>query len=306
MNKIVLAGGSGYLGSVLARYFSAQAKEVVILSRRSQPDAGNIRTVVWDAKHLADIWARELDGADLLINLTGKNVNCRYTPENKKEILDSRLDSTRVLGEAVRRAAVPPRVWIQSASATIYRHAEDRPMDEATGEMGEGFSVDVCRAWEKIFWEQDTPATRKVLLRVGIVLGMSDGAFPRLLNLVRAGLGGKQGNGHQYITWIHEDDVAAIMHWLYDHETLQGTFNVTSPTPVVNADFMRTLREVCKVPFGLPSPVWLLKLGAVFIGTETELILKSRRVVPARLLAAGYQFKYSALPLALRSIVAKS
>ncbi len=306
MNKVVLAGGSGFLGSVLGRHFSARAKEVVILSRRDQPASGNIRTVVWDAKHLADGWVRELDGADLLINLTGKSVNCRYTPENKKEILDSRLDSTRVLGEAVRQAAVPPRVWIQSASATIYRHAEDRPMDEATGEIGEGFSVDVCRAWEKIFWEQNVTATRKVLLRIGIVLGMDDGAFPRMLNLVRAGLGGKQGSGHQYITWIHEDDVAAIMQWLYDNEAQQGTFNVTSPTPVLNADFMRTLREVCKIPFGLPSPAWLLKLGAVFIGTETELILKSRRVVPARLLAAGYQFKYSALALALKNIVAKS
>lgn len=291
------------MGSVLARHFSTRAKEVVILSRRNQPASANIRTVVWDAKHLADAWARELDGADLLINLTGKSVNCRYTPENKKEILDSRLDSTRVLGEAVRQAAVPPRVWIQSASATIYRHAEDRPMDEATGEIGEGFSVDVCRAWEKIFWEQNVTATRKILLRIGIVLGMGDGAFPRMLNLVRAGLGGKQGSGHQYITWIHEDDVAAIMQWLYDNEAQQGTFNVTSPTPVLNADFMRTLREVCKVPFGLPSPAWLLKLGAVFIGTETELILKSRRVVPTRLLAEGYVFKHSDLTGALTDVL---
>jgi len=305
MKKVVLAGGSGYLGSVLARYFGKRANEVVILSRRQQAAQGNVRTVIWDAKHVDENWVRELDGADLLINLTGKNVNCRYTPENKKEILDSRLDATRVLGEAIGQVARPPRVWIQSASATIYRHAEDRPMDEATGEIGEGFSVEVCKAWEKLFWEQQTPATRKLVLRVGIVLGMRDGAFPRMINLVRAGLGGQQGNGRQYISWIHEDDVAAIMHWLYEHAHLQGTFNATAPTPVHNAAFMRTLREVSGVKLGLPSPAWLLELGARFIGTETELILKSRWVMPSRLLGAGYTFKYPELADALKSILRK-
>ncbi|MBL0745028.1 TIGR01777 family oxidoreductase [Chryseolinea lacunae] len=303
MNKVILAGGSGFLGSVLARYFATRAKHVVIFSRKPQPAVGNINTVQWDAKQLNNTWVRELEGADLLINLTGKNVNCRYTEANKKEILESRLDSTNVLGLALQQLQQPPRVWIQSASATYYRHAEDRPMDETTGEAGEGFSVDVCKAWEKTFADQIAPRTRKVLLRVGIVLGMGDGAFPRMLNLVRAGLGGRQGDGHQLISWIHEKDVAQIMHWLYQHETLDGMFNVTAPQPVTNAVFMDTLRRICKMPFGLPSPGWLLKLGAGVIGTETELILKSRWVIPKRLQQEGYMFAFPTLEGALKDIV---
>lgn len=303
MNKVVLAGGSGFLGTVLARYFAARAKHVVILSRNHRPAIGNISTVQWDARQLNNTWVRELEGADLLINLTGKNVNCRYTEANKKEIFDSRLDSTNVLGHALHQLKQPPRVWIQSASATFYRHAEDRPMDETTGEAGEGFSVEVCKAWEKVFADQITPHTRKILLRVGIVLGMDDGAFPRMLNLVRAGLGGRQGNGQQYISWIHEKDVAQIMHWLYLHESFDGVFNVTAPQPVKNTVFMDTLRRICKLPFGLPSPAWLLKLGAVVIGTETELILKSRWVVPERLQQAGYTFAFPTLEGALKDIV---
>jgi uncharacterized protein (TIGR01777 family) len=245
----------------------------------------------------------ELEGADLLINLTGKNVNCRYNQKNKDEILNSRVNATVALGKAFETLRTPPKVWIQSASATIYRHAEDRAMDEITGEIGEGFSVDVCNAWEKTFWEQNAPHTRKVLLRIGIVLGKSDSALPRMLRLARFGLGGQQGNGKQYMSWIHEDEVVSIMDWIYKHEEIKGTFNCTSPQPLTNANFMRCIRTVCNVPFGVPTPAWLLTIGAWLIGTETELILKSRWVLPKKLIEAGYVFRFPHLSDTLTDIV---
>jgi uncharacterized protein (TIGR01777 family) len=230
-------------------------------------------------------------------------VNCRYNEKNKAEILGSRLDATAALGKAVVKLSNPPKVWIQSASATIYRQADDRPMDEYTGEIGDGFSVDVCNAWEKMFWEQNTPRTRKVVLRIGIVLGKSDSALPRMLRLTRFGLGGGQGSGRQYMSWIHETDVASVIHWVYSNKEIQGTFNCTSPCPLTNNDFMRTLREVCKVPFGLVTPAWLLGIGAWLIGTETELVLKSRWVLPKKLLDAGFVFKFPDLRDALIDIL---
>jgi len=302
LNKVVLAGGSGYIGSVLADFYRDKAAEVIILSRKKLADKGNVRTVLWDAKHL-DSWVDELEGIDLLINLTGKNVNCRYTQKNRDEILNSRIDATSVLGQAIQTLKSPPGVWIQCASATIYRHAEDRFMDEDNGEIGSGFSVDVCKAWEEILWKQETPLTRKVLLRTGIVLGKSDGVFPRLLNMVRSGLGGKQGNGKQYMSWIHEADVAGIIQWLYMNKAVSGTFNSTAPTPLPNAEFMDTIRKAIGIPVGLPAPAWLLTLGAWIIGTETELILKSRWVMPTKLLEAGYQFRFPDLHSAIRDIV---
>jgi len=305
MKKVILAGGSGYIGKVLASFYSERANEVVVLTRGISALKGNVRFVHWNGKDVSD-WSKELEGADLLVNLTGKNVNCRYNQRNKNEILNSRINATAALGKAVSQLSVPPRVWIQSASATIYRHAEDRPMDERTGEIGDGFSVDVCKEWEKKFWEQEVPFTRKVLLRIGIVLGKSDSALPRLLNLTRLGLGGRQGSGRQYMSWIHEADVASVIHWVYTHEKITGTFNCTSPQPLTNADFMKTMRDVCKVPVGIPMPGSLLKLGALMIGTETELILKSRWVLPTKLLEAGYVFQFPDLRSALLNILSKA
>src|SRR5689334_18005468 len=195
-NKIVLAGGSGFLGSALARYYSAKSKEVVILSRRAHSPENNMRFVIWDGKGQGS-WMKELERADLLVNLCGKNVNCRYTRKNREEIFRSRLEPTSVLGIAIQSLSHPPALWIQLASATIYRHGEDHPQDERTGETGSGFSVDVCKAWEYCFWSCDTPRTRKIILRTGIVLGKEDGVLPRLKKMVRFGLGGKQGNGKQ-------------------------------------------------------------------------------------------------------------
>ena len=302
MKKVILAGGSGYIGSVLVNFYRERVNEVIVLTRGVSRLKGNVRFVNWNGKDVGD-WTKELEDADLLVNLTGKNVNCRYNQKNKDEIFSSRANATAVLGKAINQLATPPRVWVQSASATIYRHADDRPMDERTGEIGEGFSVDVCKEWEKKFWEQKAPSTRKVLLRIGIVLGKSDSALPRLLNLTRLGLGGRQGSGRQYMSWIHEADVASVIHWVYTHEEITGTFNCTGPEPLTNADFMKSLREVCKVPFGIPMPGWLLKIGAVMIGTETELILKSRWVVPVKLMDAGYVFQFPALRSALQNIL---
>jgi NAD dependent epimerase/dehydratase family enzyme len=275
MNKVVLAGGSGYLGSVIADFYRNKAKEIVILSRVARAQKGNIRTVKWSTEKIGP-WTIELEGCDLLINLNGKNVNCRYTEKNKIEIIKSRVDATKVLGEAVKQLSNPPKVWIQLASATIYRHAEDRFMDEQT---------------------------RKIVLRVGIVLGSRDGVFPRLKNLTRLGLGGKQGSGKQYVSWIHEDDVANIIDWSYQHIEILGTYNCTSPGPIMNKDFMRIIKQACRVTFALPAPVWLLKIGAMVIGTETELILKSRWVMPTKLMQAGYQFQFADARKAIENIL---
>jgi uncharacterized protein (TIGR01777 family) len=229
-NKIVLAGGNGYLGTVLARYYQPLANKVIILSRHPKEADANIKTLVWDGKTEGD-WINELEDADLLVTLCGKNVNCRYNAKNRREILDSRTDPTRLLGQVVAKLKNPPKLWINSASATIYRHAEDRPQDEITGEIGEGFSVNICTAWEKLFFSFDTPGTRRVALRMGIVFGKRDGVFPRLLNLVKIGFGGKQGNGRQMVSWIHEQDVAAITEWLLDHPEMEGVINAVSPKP---------------------------------------------------------------------------
>jgi len=289
-NKIVLAGGNGYLGGVLANYYKDKANEIVILSRHEKQADHNIRTVVWDGKHWGK-WAAELVNADVLINLCGKNVNCRYTEKNKAEIFASRLLPTELLGHTIQAMTEPPKLWINITSATIYRHAEDRPQDEESGEIGSGFSVDVCNAWEASFNKYGNPKTRKVNLRMGIVLGRSDGVFPRLLNLVKMGMGGKQGNGRQYVSWVHELDVARSTEWLADHGDLTGTFNCTAPDPVKNAELMHIIREAYHCPLGLPAPKWLLEAGSIVIGTETELILKSRWVMPKRLLRSGFKFQ---------------
>lgn len=288
--KIILAGGNGYLGTVLATYFSKLAGQVIILARKQAPAKGNIKTVVWDGRTEGE-WIAELNGADLLVNLCGKNVNCRYTEKNKQEILDSRLIPTALFNKVIAQMDNPPKVWINSASATIYRHAEDRPQDELNGETGYGFSVDICRAWERAFFMMNTPHTRKAALRMGIVFGKSDGVFPRLLNLVKMGLGGPQGNGKQYVSWIHESDAAAITEWLLDHHEMSGIINATAPYPVTNAEQMKLIRNIYGRSIGLPAPGWLLAIGALIIGTEPELILKSRWVLPTRLIEDGYLFR---------------
>ncbi|WP_145858663.1 TIGR01777 family oxidoreductase [Pedobacter suwonensis] len=299
--KIILAGGNGYLGGVLAKYFSVMTDEVIILARKPQAEQGNIKTLVWNGKTIGD-WVYSLQGADLVVNLCGKNVNCRYTEKNKKEIFDSRLIPTHLLGKAIEEMKNPPKLWINITSATIYRHAEDRPQDELTGEIGKGFSVEVCKAWEKCFFETNTPNTRKIALRMGIVLGLKDGAFPRLLNLVKLGMGGKQGNGKQYMSWVHEEDAVRSIEWLLNRPEIEGVVNCTAPDVIKNHVFMRSIRKAFGRSFGLPAPAWVLAIGAKIIGTETELILKSRWVKPTILLNNGFDFRYGKIDKAMAEL----
>ena len=297
--KIVIPGGSGQVGTLLARAFHADYHDVVVLSRRLQSRPW--RVVRWDGEHL-DHWEREMDGADVVINLAGRSVNCRYNAANRREILQSRVLSTRVVGEAICHAAHPPRAWLQASTATIYAHRYDEANDERTGVLGGHepaapstwrFSIDVARAWEQAFNEAATHHTRKIALRSAMTLSPDDGGiFDTLLGLVRRGLGGPAADGRQFISWIHYEDFVAAVRWLIAHEEVDGIVNVASPGPLPNAQFMKVLREAWGIPIGLPAQRWMLEIGAIFMRTETELILKSRRVVPGRLLEHGFTFKF--------------
>jgi uncharacterized protein (TIGR01777 family) len=302
MKKMVIAGGSGFLGKVLIEYFLPKNYEIVVLSR-SNKETGNdaLRYVEWDAKTL-DIWITELEGIEVLINLTGKSVDCRYNEKNKAEILNSRVASTEVLGKAIQACAVPPKVWMNSSTATIYKHSLDTKMTESNGIIGDDFSMNVAKSWEKTFHDCETSKTFKIVLRTSIVLGKSGGAFIPLKNLTKLGLGGKQGNGKQKVSWIHEHDFCRAVEFLLEENHI-GTFNVTSPNPIANKEFMKTLRTILKVSIGLFQPKWLLRFGARLIGTEAELILKSRFVIPEKLVAAGFQFQYPTVEKAIHEII---
>ena len=289
--KIVIPGGSGFLGRTLAKHFAAEGHEVAILTREPRDQPLDYIQYAWDGKSLGP-WAHAFEGADAIFNLAGRSVNCRYNEANKAAIYASRLDSTRVVGEAIAACKKPPQVWIQSSSATIYRHAEDQPMDEETGELGKGFSVDVCQKWEKTFFSTETPQTRKVATRTAMVMGCeAGGPFEVFAKLARRGLGGHMGSGRQFVSWIHALDYARALEFLIE-EPLTGVVNISSPHPLPNREFMRVLRQAVRAPFGLPTPAWLLEVGAFFMQTETELPLKSRRVVPGRLLAEGFRLEF--------------
>lgn len=312
--RVVIAGASGFIGQFLARAFILNGATVRFIGRHgadaSWGDTGAI--------------TRALEGADLLVNLAGKSVNCRYTAANRAEILRSRVDTTRKLATAVRACARPPALWINSSTATIYRHADDRAMTEATGELGEGFSVDVATAWEREFFDGELPGTRRIALRMAIVLGDGSALLP-LIRLVRFGLGGAQldgrwfstatrrasgtfhrfraRGGRQKFSWIHIADVLGIIRFLRSRPEISGIVNASAPNPSDNRTLMASLRRVLGMPFGLPAPRWMLELGTFVIRTETELVLKSRWVVPERLSHAGYEFAYPELEPALRQIV---
>jgi uncharacterized protein (TIGR01777 family) len=297
--KIVIPGGSGQVGTILARAFHQGGHEVAVLSR--QPQRRPWRVVAWDGATLG-AWQREIDGCDVVINLAGRSVNCRYTAAHREEIMQSRVRSTRVVGQAIAAAAFKPRLWLQASTATIYAHRYDGPNDEYSGILGGnepdapdtwGFSIDVARAWERAFDEADVAGTRKVALRSAMTLSPdTGGVFDTLLGLARRGLGGSAGDGRQFMSWIHDEDFIAAVRWLIDCDDLEGAVNIASPNPLPNAEFMQLLREACGARLGLPAKEWMLEIGAIFMRTETELILKSRRVVPARLLEHGFRFKY--------------
>lgn len=309
--RVVIGGSTGFMGRYLSPRFRADGREVVTISR----SGADIR---WGDQMAID---RAVDGAELVIGLAGKSVNCRYTPENRAEIFRSRLDTTASLSTAISRASTPPALWVNSSTATIYRHAEDRPMTESSGELGTGFSVEVAKAWEQALYAEELPATRRVALRSAIVLGHG-GVLEPLRSLARIGLGGAQydgrwpvsaarraagtahfpgaRHGHQRFSWVHVEDVARIIDFLERTPVLEGAVNAASPHPVDNAEFMATVRRVLGARVGPPMPRWMLELGAIGIRTETELILKSRWVVPEKLTAAGFEFRYPWLEDAIR------
>ena len=304
--KIILAGGSGFLGTALARQFAGFGDEVIVLTRATKQRDDGVREVSWDAKSLSG-WAALVDGADVVINLTGKSVDCRYTEKNQAAIISSRVDSTRVVGQAIARCSKPPALWLNASSATIYKHTFDRAADEngetgATSEAKDEFSLEVIRQWERALDEAPTPNTRKIPLRVTMVFGPQAGVFPVLRRLARCGLGGKMGSGKQFVSWIHQEDFCRAIEWIIDRKNLNGPINLAAPNPLTNAEMMRLVRKICGMPLGLPATEWMLEIGAFFLRTETELILKSRRVVPGKLLASGFQFHFPQLENALRDL----
>jgi uncharacterized protein (TIGR01777 family) len=315
--KIVIPGGAGQVGHILARHFHARGHAVTVLSRNPLPAPW--RVLPWDGLTPGD-WIGDLEHSDVCINLAGRSVNCRYTPANRQSIRQSRVRSTRLLNRVVASLNHPPRLWLNASTATIYNHALDRPMldhpmDETDGELGGGergapdtwnFSIDIAKAWEEAFFSTATPQTRKVAMRSAITLSPDrGGVFDVLLSLVRHGLGGRQGTGAQFVSWIHEADFVRAIDLLIACEELDGVVNLASPHPLPNCDFMRTLREASGMRFGLPSPGLILEIGTWLMRTESELVLKSRRVVPGRLLDAGFQFLFPEWPAAARDLVAR-
>jgi uncharacterized protein (TIGR01777 family) len=307
----VIPGGSGQLGRILQRHFGGLGHEVVVLTRAPR---GGAREVRWDGRS-AGPWERELDGADVLINLAGRSVDCRYTKENLREMLDSRVESTRALGAACARATHPPRVWLQSSTATLYAHRYDAANDEAHGVIGGvepdapaywRWSIDIARAWEQAAVAACPPGTRLALLRTAMVMSRERGTvFEILARLTRLGLHGALGGGAQYMSWIHERDFARAVEWLIVRDDLRGPINLCAPRPLPQREFARQLRSACRVPVGLPAAAWMLELGAVALRTDTELLLKSRRVVPARLLESGFAFEFEDWRTAARELVAR-
>ncbi|MGU3376468.1 TIGR01777 family oxidoreductase [Chryseobacterium sp. M5A1_1a] len=285
--KIIIAGGTGFLGENLENYFTEKGNQVYILTRRPKRE----NEIYWDAKTLGE-WKNILEKADVLINLTGKSVDCRYHDKNKKEIYTSRIDSTKVLQEAVNLCTAKPKVWLNASSATIYVHSEKHLNTEKNGIIGDDFSMNICKSWEQEFFKIKNEEIRKVALRTSIVLGNNGGAFPKLRMITKLGLGGKQGRGNQMVSWIHIEDFCNAVEWIIQNEHIDGAINITAPNPIANEEMMRKLRKQMKIPFGMNAPVWQLEIASLFLNTETELLLKSRNVYPENLIKSGFQFLY--------------
>ena len=298
MKTIIIAGGSGFLGQVLESYFSTKGHKIIILTRHPKKE----NDVFWNAKDLGNL-ANQLENAEVLINLTGKSVDCRYNEKNKKLIYDSRIDSTNIIGLAINLCKNPPKLWINSSTATIYKDSLNKEMIEENGEIGDDFSMNIAKSWEKTFYNITNPKTRKIAIRTSIVMGKNGGALIPLKNLTKFGLGGKQGDGNQKVSWIHELDFARAVAFFIKNKTLKGNFNLSVPKPTNNKTLMKALRNVMKMPVGISHPKWLLNFGAKLIGTETELVLKSRNVIPKRLLDSGFAFKYLNIDDALQDLI---
>ena len=309
--KVVIPGGTGQVGTALGRALRRDGHQVVMLTRRAPGDG----QVFWDGERLGP-WTREIDGSDVVINLAGRSVSCRYTKGNLTQMMRSRVHSARVVGQAIAAADRPPRAWLQMSTATIYAHTYGAPHDDVTGVIGgseEGvpgywsFSVDIARAWERELAEASVPATRKVALRSAMVMTPDrGGVFDVLSRLARLGLGGPVAGGGQFVSWIHEDDFTAAIRFIIAQDVLTGPVNLASPGPERQRDFMRALRGAWGVPVGLPATRWMAEAGALALRTDTELLLKSRRVVPARLTAAGFAFRHGTWPQAARDLVRRA
>jgi hypothetical protein len=301
MKKLIIAAGTGFLGQVLINHFQNKFDQIVIFTRGKSKEENGIKYVNWDARKLSG-WETELENATVLINLAGKSVDCRYTKVNKKEILLSRIESTKILNKAVLQCKNPPKHWLNSSTSTIYRFSLDKQMDEINGEIGNDFSMNVAQSWEKAFFKYDTPKTLKTAMRTSIVIGKKGGAFIPLKTLAKAGLGGKQGKGNQYISWIHEIDFAKSIEFIVQQK-MTGVINIVSPTPITNADFMKKLQKAVGQFIGIPMPTFLLKIGSFIIRTETELVLKSRNVIPKKLIENGFKFEFSNIDNAFKNLL---
>ncbi len=291
---IVILGANGFLGRYLCRHFARQGKEVVAVARHREGWSGDGMFLEWDGKSPGP-WCLALEGAQAVINLAGRSVNCRYTPRNRREIISSRVDATRAIGAAIAGCRVPPELWLNASTATWYRHAEDRPQDDWLGEPGTGFSCEVAQAWEDAFFNAAVPPqTRKLALRIGMVLANEEGTvYDVLRKLTCRGLGGAMGSGNQRVSWIHMEDLLRAVEFAIHDPFLDGTINVTAPEFPTNREWMRTFREAVGMPLGLPAKKWMLRIGARWMGTETELVLKSRWAESLRLRDAGFRWRWT-------------
>ena len=311
--KIVIPGGSGQIGTVLARHFHHHGHQVTVLSRAPKPAPW--RVVLWDARTDGAAWTSALEESEVCINLTGRSVNCRYYGENRREMYDSRIVSTRLLNDVIASLKHPPRLWLNASTATIYRHALDRPMDEATGELGGeepgapdtwNFSIKIAKDWEAAFFETQTPKTRKIAMRSSMTFNPDKGSvFDVFSNLVRCGLGGAQGSGDQYVSWIHEADFVRAIDFLIASESVSGTVNICSPNPLRNREFMGALRAAWGRRFGLPASAWMIEIGSFVLRTESELVLKSRWVIPGILMDSGFTFTHPDWTSATQELVSR-
>jgi uncharacterized protein (TIGR01777 family) len=296
--KVIISGGSGGIGQILARHLHGQGHSIVVLSRHQR--GAEWRTAIWDGQNLGE-WVREIDGSDLVINLAGRSVNCRHTPAHRREIKNSRTLTTGLIGEAIAQAARPPALWLNASTCSIYHPSFDQAVDESTSLSGGAspaekwaFSEEVAESWERALFAADTPLTRRVALRIGMMMSPdAAGMFDKLLRIVRLGFGGTLGPGNQFVSWIHDVDFVRAVDFLLDHEELNGAVNLCSPCPEPNRVFMRCLRHAwCSSYIGLPTPLWALEVGAALLQTDTEPFLKSTRVSPARLVSAGFEFHF--------------
>jgi len=302
MKRIILAGGSGFVGQALAPVLAGKGYNVVVLGRGAAHRKDGVDYLQWNGKTLGD-WARSIDGAEAIVNLTGKNINCRHTAENQREIIGSRVDSVRVLGEAIANCAVPPRVFVQTSGVGYFGDTGDRVADESAPQ-GNDFPAEVCRQWEGAFDALDLPSTRKVLLRLGVVLGRKGGALPVLEKLTRWCLGGAVGNGRQFISWIHVADVVRMFASAIEEPELRCVFNATAPAPVTNSEFMRELRRALHRPWSPPVPAPFARAGAWLMGSDGGLALTSCRCVPRRFLDHGFDFQFPYLREAFANLYA--